>query len=142
MVARRVKELRGNMSAARLAEEMTKLGVPWKREVVANLESGRRNRLDVDELLALAMVLQVPPIALLVDPTAELTPITPTHQAHTAHTLLWLAGEKPFDVNAASWWQEQAPIRLVRQLEELVRQCHAERQAADSTDSLVLDVRL
>lgn len=41
-------------SAARLAEEMTKVGVPFDKTVVANLEHGRRRFVTIDEAYALA----------------------------------------------------------------------------------------
>lgn len=46
-------------SAERLAKEMTAVGVPWTRDAVVNLETGRRKRLAAHELLALAYVLDV-----------------------------------------------------------------------------------
>lgn len=42
-------------TAADVAEQMTKAGVPWDRQVVGKLENGRR-RLLVEELAALACV--------------------------------------------------------------------------------------
>jgi hypothetical protein len=54
-------------SAERLAEEMTKTGVPWNADIVVNLEHGRRKSLRVHELLALAWVLDAnSPVDLLV----------------------------------------------------------------------------
>lgn len=54
------------MSAARLAEEMTRVGIKWDRSIVANLENGRRSIITVEELLGLAFVLDVAPIHLMV----------------------------------------------------------------------------
>ena len=53
------------MSAQQVADECEKRGLPIKRSVLANLESGRRTTLSVPELLILADVLGVPPIVLL-----------------------------------------------------------------------------
>lgn len=124
MVARRVRQLRDRygMSAARLAEEMTRAGVPWQREIVANLENGRRDRLDVGELLALAVVLNVPPLALLVPPEAETVPVTPEVHAHPADVLLWLLAEKPLFRESGSWSFEQVPAQLVRRWSDAVLQ--------------------
>lgn len=62
------------MSQANLAEALNKVGVPWKRATVVNLEAraagsrGRspsgRDSVSVGELLGLAEVLGVPPVAL------------------------------------------------------------------------------
>jgi transcriptional regulator with XRE-family HTH domain len=53
-VARRVRELREKrrLSAAQLAERLQQVGLDWDRNIVANLENGRRASLGVDELLA------------------------------------------------------------------------------------------
>jgi transcriptional regulator with XRE-family HTH domain len=54
-------------SAEDLAAEMARAGVPWTRETVTNLENGRRKRLAVHEVLALAYVLDVDnPVDLIV----------------------------------------------------------------------------
>lgn len=74
-VVAEVKRLRQGMkpawSAERLAREMTKAGVPWTRDSVVNLENGRRKRLAVHELLALAYVLEVD------SPVDLLAPLSP-----------------------------------------------------------------
>lgn len=67
-IADRVRELRRNrgMSAQALSERMNAVGVPWDRHIVANLETGRRAAVTVEELLALAYVLEVAPVHLIV----------------------------------------------------------------------------
>lgn len=66
----RMRELRRkrDWTAQRLADEMVRVGLPWKREIVANLETGRRTNITVEELLGLAYVLSVAPVHLLVPP--------------------------------------------------------------------------
>jgi transcriptional regulator with XRE-family HTH domain len=80
-VARRVREVRRRrgLSAAQLAERLQQVGLDWDRNIVANLENGRRASLSVDELLALALVLDVAPVHLLV-PLEDEQPyqVTPT----------------------------------------------------------------
>lgn len=63
----KVRRKRG-LTGAQLAERMTEVGVKWDRSIVANLENGRRRFVTVDELLALAYVLDVAPVHLLVPP--------------------------------------------------------------------------
>lgn len=68
-VRRRVRELRKahDWTAERLAAEMTKAGFDWTRQTVTNMETGRRN-LGVDELVGLAVVLDVALLHLMVPP--------------------------------------------------------------------------
>ncbi len=68
VIAERVKEIRKarGLSGDRLAREMTKAGVKWDRSIVANLENGRRSIVTVEELLALAYILDVAPVHLMV----------------------------------------------------------------------------
>src|SRR4051794_35558476 len=68
VIALRMRELRTKRgwSAQELADQMVKVGIPWQRPVVANLETGRRRTVSVEELLALAYVFNVAPIHLLV----------------------------------------------------------------------------
>ena len=53
------------LTGAQLAERMKELGYPYTRAAVANLENGRKNSVDVAELLALASCLGVPPATLM-----------------------------------------------------------------------------
>lgn len=57
---RRLRKARG-WSAQRLTEAVTAAGIAWDRSIVANLENGRRSTVSVDELAALARVLDVEP---------------------------------------------------------------------------------
>jgi transcriptional regulator with XRE-family HTH domain len=98
MVARQMRDLRKRrgMSAARLAERMTQVGVPWDRGIVAKLETGRRRTLGVDELLALAYVLDVAPMHLMV-PLDNQTPcqITPMLSEPAWAVRRWIGGFRP-----------------------------------------------
>ena len=106
VIAERVRELRKGRgwSAERLAEEMTAVGVPWSRVVVTKLETGRRPGVSVEELFALAFVLEVAPVHLVV-PTAKesermLYRITP-------------AGPRSFPSFVRAWIRGQTPIGKV-----------------------------
>jgi transcriptional regulator with XRE-family HTH domain len=61
LVGLTVKRLRGDRgwSAAELAERLTAAGVPTSRTTVSDIETGRRSFVTLDELLALARVLEV-----------------------------------------------------------------------------------
>jgi hypothetical protein len=90
-----VKQLRAGLdwSAERLAEEMAGVGVPWTRDVVVNLENGRRKTLAVHEVTALAYVLEAEsPLELLVPASLGAVPIAP--EAHLDAFLVrqWFLG--------------------------------------------------
>lgn len=78
VIAARVRELRRKRgwSAAHLAAEMARVGVGWDRSIVANLESGRRAAVSVEELFALAATLSVAPIHLCVPTVEEVEELT------------------------------------------------------------------
>lgn len=68
-VATRVRELREKRgwSARELAERCATAGAPHlDRSIIANIESGRRRSVSVEELLVFAYVLDVAPVHLLV----------------------------------------------------------------------------
>src|SRR5438034_11782353 len=67
VVAARMHALRTKRgwSAAELARRMQAAGIPWERIVVTKLETGRRASVSVAELLALAAVLNCPPVMLM-----------------------------------------------------------------------------
>lgn len=129
-------------SAERLAEEMTKAGVPWNTDVVVNLEHGRRKSLRVHELLALAWVLDASPADLLAPSAERYTWVLPGQSYYTVTVRSWLDGEtgplrtrKPWgagEVKAAA--EEMAeefavPGLTAGALEEMVRKA-VERNAA------------
>jgi transcriptional regulator with XRE-family HTH domain len=70
VVAARVHEERSRRgwSAAELARRLQAAGLPWERIVVTKLETGRRQSVSAEELLALAAVLEISPLHLLVPP--------------------------------------------------------------------------
>lgn len=68
-VTRNVRRLRWarNWTAQEVSERCANAGVPMPRNVLANLESGRRAHLTVPELAALAAVFRVEPWSLTTD---------------------------------------------------------------------------
>lgn len=94
-----VKRLRTGLdwSAERLAEEMAAMGVPWTRDVVVNLENGRRKTLAVHEVLTLACVLNVTsPLDLLAPEGgagAARIPVTPDALVSPKYVRDWIAGK-------------------------------------------------
>jgi 8-oxo-dGTP diphosphatase len=112
VVARRVRELRTDRgwSAQRLGEELTKAGLDWDRNIVANLETGRRRVISVSELLTLAYVLDVALVHLLV-------PTYPQPLWNNGH-----GSRTPDDPNEPN---DSAPYQVTP---NLVVSCHEVRQ--------------
>lgn len=80
-------------SAKRFADEMAAAGVPWNRDVVVNLERGRRKSLRVHEVITAAYVLGVrSPLELLVPARAPFYPVTPRTEVATGDVLSWFRG--------------------------------------------------
>jgi len=107
----RVRELRGRagLTAAQLADQLTRQGVPWNRSIVANFEAGRRPNVSVTELFALAQVLEVAPLHLLVSPDARATDryqVTSTRTATATEVREWVRGYYPLYADPARFDQE------------------------------------
>ena len=83
---------RHGWSQGELARRMTDVDVPWQRSTVAKIEGGMR-QVTADELVALAFVLGVPPMALLV-PSRMMTEmrVTPNTALDNARVWEWMAG--------------------------------------------------
>lgn len=66
-VARQVRLIRQRrgLSGAKVAERMGDAGVSWTRGTIAKLETGRRQTVSIDEVIALAYALDVPVVHLL-----------------------------------------------------------------------------
>jgi transcriptional regulator with XRE-family HTH domain len=141
IVMAEVKRLRNAMqpepwTAARLAAEMTAVGVPWTRNTVTNLETGRRKSLHAHELLALAYVLDAPSaVDLLVPQTAARIPVTPAVEAATLDARAWCWGQtgplrgwlaaEPFD-------REAIRMKWFRAEESAVLSAHVRLNAAQA----------
>lgn len=103
---------RHGWSAQRLAEEMSKVGVPWDRSIVANIENGRRASISIEEVLALAYVLSVAPVHLIVPPVDDqaapgylITPEGPVTSPGFARA--WIRGQTPIGrVEARRYFSE------------------------------------
>lgn len=86
------------MLAADVAMELTKLGRRFSANAVVKMENGLR-RIDVDDLMALAVVLDCGPLALLLPHSAAGTQVAFPYPAGSTRTddelWLWALGEKP-----------------------------------------------
>jgi transcriptional regulator with XRE-family HTH domain len=112
VVAARMLALRTKRgwSAAELARRMQAAGIPWERVVVTKLETGRRASVSVAELLALAAVLNCPPVMLMTADErdqADYEPgrvvfnyqVTPAVNADMSHVRAWIRGAVTLDAD-------------------------------------------
>jgi transcriptional regulator with XRE-family HTH domain len=103
---RRHRKRRG-LSAQGLADACADLGYPIARQVLANLENGRREAVTVAELLVLGRTLGVPPLLLAFPVGAqEEADATPEEKRDTLAVVRWASGEAPFP-NESPDWQPQ-----------------------------------
>ena len=128
-VAARVKVVRRHrgLTAAQLAEQMQAVGVDWNRNIVANLENGRRGSLGVDELFALAIVLEVAPVHLLVplDDQAGIE-VTRGRVEEARRVRWWIRGDHPLDgIDTRLYFSEVPKDEWGRQPRPVVRAWNA-----------------
>lgn len=74
---------------------MAPYGVNWNRTTVAKFETNQRASITVQELLALAHALRVPPVILISDPRRVSTfPINDVESVPALNALMWLIGRE------------------------------------------------
>lgn len=121
LVARRVRDLREKRGASvrDLSRWLGEIGRPMLPSVVSKLERGER-RVDVNDLLALSYVLDVPPVCLLIDTEAATTPIAPGVTMPSYDALLWATGLRwPGDGHVPGTWVDASlPVRRARAVDE------------------------
>jgi transcriptional regulator with XRE-family HTH domain len=118
-IADAVKAARqGRFTAQQLADACEQLGYPISRSMIANIESGRKDSLDVAELLILAAALEVPPVWLLFSnlPDGEVESL-PGFREPAAAAMRWFTGEVlADDIDSDAELTDQARlVRLTRQ---------------------------
>ncbi len=83
------------MSAQDVADETACLGYPISRAMLANYESGRKQGLDVAELMVLARALGVPPVTLLFGGLPdEAGEFLPGEKTTSVAALAWFIGDR------------------------------------------------
>jgi len=95
-VAANMKHFRGRMGVRELSRRMTDLGRPILPSGITKIELGQR-RVDADDLVALAVALEVNVNALLMprDPAAQGVELTPDYATSGEMAWRWAVGEYP-----------------------------------------------
>jgi transcriptional regulator with XRE-family HTH domain len=94
-IAQAIRSVReGRLTAQQLAEETERLGHVISRSQIANYESGRKQSLDVTELLVIAAALGVSPLSLLFpgEPDDQVE-MLPNRQTPTLSAKAWFIGD-------------------------------------------------
>ncbi len=144
VVAKQVRELRRKqgVSGSRLAEELSRRGIPWDRSTVTKLETGRRGSVTVPELFALAEALEVSPLALLVNLDDRSSAVFPAVETQPAALLWWLQGREPLPGTAAKALLPHPAADLVDDLAKVWQQVRWMERAADAAGDDEMDKTL
>lgn len=108
------------MSQAELGARMAKLRPTWSRSAVVKLENFDRESVPTTDLLALALVLDVPPQMLIADPRyVDEVPVADGVTVKAWEALMWLAGtgtiaKSDLDNYGKSAWLIDAGWKVVR----------------------------
>lgn len=97
-MAGRIRELRDRrgISAQQLADKCVEAGADWlDRSIIANIESGRRKTISIDEVLVFAYVLDVAPVHLIVPVHETLFMVTPKWMIASSRAREWVRGRYP-----------------------------------------------
>lgn len=107
---RKAKEPR--WSAQRLADECTSLGMETPRDVIVDLETGRRKSISVAELAVIAAALGVPPVLLLFGVgTEETAEVLPGRHVPAFRAAQWFSGEGPLP-ETGRWLPDQGWVTM------------------------------
>jgi transcriptional regulator with XRE-family HTH domain len=137
VVGQQVKHFRKKRgwSQQRLADEVTALGLSIDATTITRTENARR-ALTVEEFLALALVLNVQPAALITQ-DGTILEVTPEHQTWTASETVWewFGGRQPIGNDQRAYFDsvsddEAESIRLLPGLHDVyVEVCHLKMAA-------------
>jgi len=130
-IAAAIKKARGKRSAQWLADRTAELGYPMTRSQIANYESGRKQSLDVAELIVLAAALDTSPVVLVypgpyVDDLVEALPGVNAPKFIAAQwfsAAQWFGmAQKPGDDPVGRWQTATRELDLSRRLADLEQQ--------------------
>lgn len=98
------------MTAQQLAERLQAGGLPWDRQTVTKLETGRRQNVTVVEWLALARALDVAPIHLLIPlENGGSYLVMPDEAVNTDRARYWVRGIVPLGRTNVRMFRTEVP---------------------------------
>lgn len=146
VISRKLKTYRGlrDWSQRELAERLDDLGLPLNRVTLAKIEAGgtRAGNTSVEEVLAIAAALSVPPLSLILPLEGERDiAITPSSPVNPFYALNWMLGLEPFAQQGSgglhvkshhdTWENSRRGLRMAITLNGLTREV---RRAASRLD--------
>jgi len=132
LAVKRARERQG-LSAQQLADITDQLGFPISRNTLTNYENGRKQSLDIAELVVIAMALEVPPIMLLFGGHPDdQTEVTPGHSIPTVGAVAWFSGDERMVKGAVADQDsyEAKLLNLIRQRAEKERVAWSAKRGA------------
>jgi transcriptional regulator with XRE-family HTH domain len=115
---RQARRALGGVDYERFATLLTEFGVEMSGATVLRLETGKRS-VKVDELLALASVLDVPPLALLTPPDDERVEFGEGHSLAGDELKAWFSADRLPDAREEVQELRLMVIELASELHEL-----------------------
>lgn len=122
LLGKRVAEQRKSigMNQTQLGTRMAELGLGWTRYTVVKLENNKRESISLQDWLALAQVLRVPPIWLLVDPRGgESIPVAEGVEVDPWTFLMWMTGHQVIGEPTGTNWANKEDVGLLLEVERL-----------------------
>lgn len=100
-MAANIKRLRGSVQYKELSEQLAAIGRPMTPVAIRDAENGKR-RVDVDDLMAFAIVFGVSPLTLLLPASAAVNITTKItgypHEIGSNIAWMWARGDEPIEV--------------------------------------------
>lgn len=145
-IGRNIKGARraaGKMSAQDLADRCAELGHPIQRDVISNLENGRRASVPITDLIVLAEALRLPALSLIFDPAtagAEIERL-PGRKCYAWEAAEDFAGIRPegfgrdrrLDASEFSAWKKAELLHDLGKYEEIAFERAADANAIQET---------
>jgi len=130
-LVREARDRRG-WTAEQLAERCAAAGMrQLDRSTIANIETGRRRRIGVDEWLVLAHVLDVAPLHLLLPrDDDDQVAVTPTVTVTAAQARRWAAGREPLPGGDERTFRYEVPDSEYERRSQRVRDAEDRNDAA------------
>ncbi|WP_306925073.1 hypothetical protein [Arthrobacter globiformis] len=127
------------MSAQKLADLCAEIGHPIPRDVISNLENGRRATVPITDLIVIAQALHVPALSLIFDPAAageevERVPgakcyLWEASDDFAGHRSAEFSGGRTFHEEAFATWKRTEVLRSLSKWEAAAFECVSDSEA-------------